>query len=200
MTKKVLVSLLVLFAILLLIASAVLVFLFIRSTPSALPRIESLPYTDPEQVWVSRPYESGHQGIDISTDQVIDLISPGDGIFHKDMYYHAGVPRWQVNTEIRQGGYAIEMLLEPGNSVSQAEAQIQYDMLIPNGTRVKAGDLLGQRYIASGQPYAILHLAVRENSSGTFFCPLGYISEQAGTDLLALFHRDYPGGTLCSVE
>ena len=94
-------------------------------TPDS-PWIDALPYSDPQQVWVSRPYEAGHQGIDISTDQVIDLISPGEGTFLKEMYYHAGVPRWQVNAEIRQGGYAIELLLEPGDRVSEAEAQSQY--------------------------------------------------------------------------
>jgi hypothetical protein len=200
MNKKMLVLVLVLLAFLLLIVAAVVVFLVIRSMPSALPRIETLPYTDPEQVWISRAYSSEHQGVDISTDQVIDLIAPSDGTFLKEMYFHAGVPRWQVNAEVRMGGYAVELLLEPGNSVTEAEAQEQYNMLISNGARVKAGDLLGQRFIAPGQPYSILHLAVRENSTGTFFCPLGYISEQAGADLLELFYRDYPGGTLCSEE
>ena len=167
-------------------------------TPDS-PWIDALPYSDPQQVWISRPYEAGHQGIDISTDQVIDLISPGEGTFLKEMYYHAGVPRWQVNAEIRQGGYAIELLLEPGDSVSEAEAQRQYDLLIPDGTRVKAGDLLGQRIIATGQPYSILHLAVRENSTGTFFCPMEYMAEGAGADLLTLFQRDYPGEEICTL-
>jgi len=167
-------------------------------TPDS-PRIDNLPYTDPEQVWISRAYEAGHQGIDISADQVIDIVSPGEGTFLKSMYYHAGVPRWQVNAEIRQGGYAVELLLEPGNSVSEAEAQIQYEMLIPNGTEVKAGDLLGQRYIAYGQPYSILHMAVRQNSNGTFFCPLGSMAEQAVSDLLELFHRDHPGEEICTL-
>ncbi len=197
MTKRVLASVVGVILILLAVSLAGCVLLN-ADTPDS-PSIDTLPYTDPDLVWISRPYEAGHQGIDISTAQVIDLVSPGEGTFLKEMYYHAGVPRWQVNAEIRQGGYAVELLLEPGDSVSEADAQIQYDLLIPNGTQVKAGDLLGQRIIATGQPYSILHLAVRKNSSGEFFCPVDYMAEQAVTDLLALFHRDRPGEEICTL-
>ncbi len=198
MGKKVLVLLLIGF--LLLMAAALLVFFAFKPPADGYPTIEYVPYTDPGVVWISRVYSPEHQGIDISTDQVIDLIAPSDGTFLKEMYFHAGVPRWQVNAEVRRGGYAVELLLEPGDRVTEAEAQVQYDMLIPDGTRVKAGDLLGQRIIAPGQPYSILHLALRENSTGTFVCPLDHLSEGAAADLLMLFQRDNPQVEFCVGE
>jgi hypothetical protein len=198
MGKKGLVLLLVGFLVL--IAAALVIFFTFQPTSDVYPNIDYVPYTDPGEVWISRAYSPEHQGIDISTGQVIDLIAPSDGTFLKEMYYHAGVPRWQVNAEIRKGGYAVELLLEPGDSVTETEAQVQYDMLIADGTKVKAGDLLGKRIIAPGQPYSILHLALRENSTGTFVCPLGHLSGQAEADLLMLFQRDNPVAEFCVGE
>ena len=74
-------------------------------------------------------YTDVHRGVDFSAHQTIDVVAPCDGVFHKDMYFHAGVPRWQVNAEIRLGRYAVELLFESGDSVSEAQAQ-DYDAIV----------------------------------------------------------------------
>ncbi len=161
------------------------------------PSITSLPINTADPVSITIGYTSVHPGVDFSAHQNIAVVAPCDGVFHKDMYFHAGVPRWQVNAEIRLGKYAVELLFESGDSVTEAQAQTQYDMLLEDGTPVQAGDLLGSLYLAPGQPRAYLHLAVRWSPTGEFFCPLSYLSPQVKADMLELYFESFPGGQLC---
>ncbi|MCJ7813078.1 hypothetical protein MUP95_07165 [bacterium] len=118
-------------------------------TPT-IPELTSTPYLNADDVWISMRYTPEHQGIDFSATKNIPVRAPGLGTFYKHLYFHPGVPRWQVNTEIYIGNYSIDLLFEPGDSVTKVQAQTQYDMLIADGTPVNAGDSLGMLYVAPG--------------------------------------------------
>jgi hypothetical protein len=160
--------------------------------------LASLPYETAGDVWISARYTAEHQGIDFSARKDIPIRAAGAGIFHKKMYYHAGVPRWQVNAEIGVGKYAIDCLFEPGDSVSQAQASSQFDMLVADGTPVKAGDVLGTLLFAPGNRYSMFHLGVRLTTTGQAECPMPYCTASVRTALLELYRRDNPGGQICS--
>ena len=161
------------------------------------PELTSTPYINAADVWVSMRYKPEHQGIDFSTLKNIPIRAPGKGTFYKHMYYHPGVPRWQVNTEIYIGKYSIDLLFEPGDFVTQEEAQLQYDMLIADGTPVMAGDSLGMLYRVPGQKYGMLHFGVHHVVTGQAECLTTFCSPEVLTAILNLFHRDYPGEQIC---
>jgi len=165
-------------------------------TPT-IPELTSTPYLNADDVWISMRYTPEHQGIDFSATKNIPIRAPGSGTFNKHMYYHAAVPRWQVNTEIYIGKYSIDLLFEPGDSVTKVQAQTQYDMLIADGTPVNAGDSLGMLYVAPGQPYAMLHFGVHHVVTGLAECLTIYCSPEVRTAILDLFHRDHPGEQIC---
>ncbi len=162
-----------------------------------IPELTSTPYYNADDVWISMRYTPEHQGIDFSAQKNIPVRAPGQGTFYKHLYYHAGVPRWQVNTEIYIGNYSIDLLFEPGDSVTKVQAQTQYDMLIADGTSVSAGDSLGMLYVAPGQPYAMLHFGVHHTITGLAECLTIYCSPEVLTAILDLFHRDHPGEQIC---
>ncbi len=162
-----------------------------------IPVLETTPYITPADVWVSARYTTTHPGVDVSARKDIPTRAMGDGIFHKQMYYHEGVPRWQVNAEITVGKYGIDYLFESGNSVTEAQAKTQFDMLIADGTPVKAGDLLGNLYLAPGQDHSYLHFGVRYAITGQAECLMPYCTPEVRTALLELYRRDNPGGQIC---
>ena len=122
---------------------------------------------------------------------------PAPGGFEKKLYYHAGVPRWQVNATIYSGDSAIDCLFEPGEDVTEAQGRQQLDMLIPDGP-VRAGDILGRLYFVPGSRMAILHLGVRVSTAGgDAECPLLFATPEVRASLVALFTRDLPGRRIC---
>ena len=131
-----------------------------------LPNLTSKPYINADDVWISARYKPDHQGIDFSAKKNITVSAPGQGTFNKHLYFHSGVPRWQVNTEIYIGKYSIDLLFEPGDSVIKEEAQLQYDMLIADGIPVKVGDSLGTLYRAPSQKYTMLYFGVHHVVTG----------------------------------
>jgi len=169
-------------------------------TSPTVPELASVPYEVANDVWISARFVPEHQGIDFSARKDIPIRAAGSGIFHKNMYYHPGVPRWQVNAEIGVGKYAIDCLFEPGSSVTEGQARSQFDMLVADGTAVRAGDRLGTLYLAPGNNQTTLHLGVRLTTTnpGTAFCPMLYCTPQVRAALLDLYRRDNPGGQICS--
>jgi hypothetical protein len=169
---------------------------------SSIPELASTPYQAAGDVWVSARFSPEHQGIDFSARKDVPIRAAGAGVFHKNMYYHPGVPRWQVNAEISvgKGEYAIDCLFEPGNSVTEAQARSQFDMLVADGTTVKAGDRLGTLTLAPGNNQTTLHLGVRLTTTnpGTAYCPMPYCTASVRAALLNLYRRDNPGGQICS--
>ena len=161
-----------------------------------LPELAALPYENSADVRFYTPYRSDHPGFDITARKEIIIRAPGSGRFVKELYYHSGVPRWQVNCQIFVGDYAIECLFEPGNQVPEAEARRQFDLLIPNG-EVKAGDVLGALIIAPGNEYSIFHWGVRNTKTGLTECPLLYATPLVRDALLAIIQRDLPGTQIC---
>jgi len=133
---------------------------------------------------------------DSTARKEITIRAPGSGRFVKELYYHSGVPRWQVNCQIFVGDYAIECLFEPGNQVPEAEARRQFDLLIPN-REVKAGDVLGALIIAPGNEYSIFHWGVCNTKTGLTECPLLYATPLVRDALLAIIQRDLPGTQIC---
>jgi hypothetical protein len=71
-----------------------------------LPELAALPYENAADVRFYVPYRSDHQGLDITSRREIVIHAPGSGRFEKVLYYHAGVPRWQVNSAIYIGDFA----------------------------------------------------------------------------------------------
>jgi hypothetical protein len=162
------------------------------------PELASTPYGTADDVWISARYSPEHQGIDFSARKEIAVKAPGSGVFYKNLYFHPGVPRWQVNAEIRVGKYAIDCLFEPGDSVTEAQARTQFDMLVSDGTEVNAGDLLGRLTVAPGQEHSMFHLGVRLSTTGQAECPMPYCTPEVRAALLALYRRDQPGGQICT--
>ena len=163
---------------------------------TARPDLAALPYKHASDVKFYVPYRSDHPGLDITARKEIVISAPASGRFVKKLYYHAGVPRWQVNSQIFIGDYAIECLFEPGDFVTKATAQRQFDLLIPD-REVKAGDVLGTLIIAPGMKFSIFHWGVRNCKTGLTECPLLYATPQVREALLALLHRDLPGKKIC---
>jgi hypothetical protein len=166
------------------------------ATPTV-PELTSTPYRAAEDVWISARYTPEHQGIDFSAPKDIPISAPGSGVFYKQKYFHPGVPRWQVNAEIRVGKYAIECLFESGDSVTEAQADTQFARLIADGTTVKAGDPLGTLFLAPGQEHSMFHFGVRLTTTGQAECPMPYCSPEVSAALLDLYRRDHPGGQIC---
>ncbi|HEX9935268.1 MAG TPA: hypothetical protein VGB38_08735 [bacterium] len=165
----------------------------------AVPEIASVPYVAAGDVWVEARYSPQHFGIDFSALKAVPILAPGAGVFHKSMYYYEAIPRWQINAEIRVGDWAIDCLFEPGNYVTEEEGQTQFDMLVADGTKVKAGDPLGTLIFAEGAFKNYFHLGVRltTTSPGTPYCPMPYCTEAVRAALLELYRRDHPGGQIC---
>jgi hypothetical protein len=163
----------------------------------AKPSLAATPYEDAGDVSFYVPYKPGHQGFDFSASHDIVIRAPSSGRFEKKLYYHAGVPRWQVNATIYSGDAAVDCLFEPGEQVTEQQGRQQFDMLIPDG-QVKAGDVLGRLLFVPGSRMAIFHLGVRESTSGgEAQCPLTYATPEVRESLLALFGRDLPGQQIC---
>lgn len=160
------------------------------------PQLAALPYENSADIRFYTPYRADHPGLDITARKEIVIRAPGPGRFVKELYYHPGVPRWQVNCQIFIGEYAIECLFEPGNQVPETEARRQFDLLIPNG-EVKAGDVLGRLIIAPGNDYSIFHWGVRNTRTGLTECPLLYATPQVRDALVSLIQRDLPGMHIC---
>jgi hypothetical protein len=165
-------------------------------TAVPLPQLAALPYENPADIRFYTPYRVDHPGLDITARKEIVIRAPGTGRFVKELYYHPGVPRWQVNCQIFIGEYAIECLFEPGNQVPETEARRQLGLLIPNG-EVKAGDVLGTLIIAPGNEYSIFHWGVRNTRTGLTECPLLYATPQVRDALVLLIQRDLPGTHIC---
>jgi hypothetical protein len=165
-------------------------------TATPLPELAALPYENPADIRFYTPYRVDHPGLDITARKEITIHAPGSGRFEKVLYYHPGVPRWQVNCQIFIGEYAIECLFEPGNQVPEAEARRQFNLLIANGD-VKAGDVLGTLIIAPGNEFSIFHWGVRNSKTSQTFCPLLYATAPVRSALLALIQRDLPGTQIC---
>jgi hypothetical protein len=168
--------------------------LSVSATP--VPLLAATPYYNAADVKFYTPYRIDHPGFDITARKEIAIRAPGSGRFRKKLYYHAGVPRWQVNCDILVGDYAIECLFEPGDHVPQETAQRQFDLLIAEG-EVTAGDVLGTLIIASGNEHAYFHWGVRNTKTGLTECPLLYATPQVRDALLALLQRDLPGKKIC---
>jgi hypothetical protein len=163
---------------------------------AARPDLAALPYKHAADVRFYTPYRSDHPGLDITARKEIVISAPASGRFVKELYYHTGVPRWQVNCQIFIGDYAIECLFEPGDFVTKETAQRQFDLLIPD-REVKAGDVLGTLIIAPGMEFSIFHWGVRNHKTGLTECPLLYATQTVRDALLALLHRDLPGKKIC---
>jgi hypothetical protein len=161
--------------------------------------LTSTPYKAADDVWISARYTPEHQGIDFSARKEVPVRAMGRGVFKKKMYYHPGVPRWQVNADIIVGDYAIACLFEPGDSVTEAQADTQFARLIADGTPVKSGDLLGMLYLAPGQEHNMFHFGVYKTTTttGQAECPMPYCSPEVRGALLDLYRRDNPGGQIC---
>ncbi len=167
------------------------------SPPEAtIPEISFTPYLDAADVRFYVPYKADHPGIDVTATGEIVIRAPCSGDFVKELYYHAGVPRWQVNAMILVGDYSVELLFEPGDAVTEAEGRAQFDMIIPDGP-VQAGDTLGRLYLAPGNPHSIFHLGVRQTITGETSCPLSFSTPDVQQALLALMNRDIPGRKIC---
>lgn len=158
-----------------------------------------MPYEAADDVWISARYTPEHQGIDLSARKDIPIRAMGRGVFRKKMYYHPGVPRWQVNADIIVGDYAIACLFESGDSVTEAQAVTQFDLLATDGMPVSAGDLLGTLYLAPGQEHSMFHFGVYKTTTttGQAECPMPYCSPEVRAALLDLYRRDNPGGQIC---
>lgn len=168
--------------------------LSVSATP--LPVLAATPYNNTADVRFYTPYRSDHPGFDITARKEIAIRAPGSGSFRKKLYYHAGVPRWQVNCDIFVGDYTIECLFESGDRVTQETAHRQFDLLIAEG-EVKAGDVLGTLIIAPGNERSYFHWGVRNTKTGLTECPLLYATPQVRAALLALLQRDLPGKKIC---
>jgi hypothetical protein len=166
-------------------------------SPAGTPSLAATPYVDAGDVEFYRPFEPDHRGFDFSTRRDIVIRAPSDGRFEKKLYYHPGVPRWQVNATIYTGDSAIDCLFEPGEDVTEQQGRQQFEMLIPDGP-VKAGDVLGRLFFVPGSRMAIFHLGVRVSTrGGEAECPLIYATPEVREALIALFRRDLPGQRIC---
>lgn len=160
--------------------------------------LAATPYLDAGDVAFYVPFKPGHEGFDFSAQRDVVIRAPSSGRFEKKLYYHEGVPRWQVNATIYVAGSAVDCLFEPGESVTEEQGRLQFDMLVPDGP-VQAGDVLGRLLFVPGSRMAIFHLGVRRSTAGgSPECPLLSATPEVRDSLTALFNRDLSGQRICS--
>ncbi len=152
----------------------------------------SASFVNSEEVSITQGCTPTHIGIDIFATQEAQFRAVCDGIFSKEMFYNERNGMWQVNCTIQDSSefrpiYGFEPFGQAGD---RSPADIQYDKLIPDGSEVQAGDIIGVLYPVGDDAH--VHFGVHPES-----CPMNFFADQAQAEMLALFWRDNPGEQIC---
>lgn len=134
-----------------------------------------------------------HLAFDIFSSVEASFRAVCSGVFTKEKLYNTGNRKWQVCSWIHfNSSYKANYNFEPfGADDDPGPVDIQYDMLIADGTTVEAGDTLGKLYSTG--------LAVPHVDFGLYprSCPMNSFTASVSAEMLALYWRDHPGKQIC---
>ncbi len=172
------------------------------STPAPLPPpiFTVTPYVSSDEVYLSGNWSPTHNGFHMMTlneGHPAHIRAVCGGIFTKGKYQNEITGRWQVSTSIDYGSqYLIHYSFEPmGSANDPIPADIQYNLLIADGTRVSAGDVLGQLLVSGEAAHVCFGLS--HNNFG--LCAMPYFTTAVSAEILAVWRRtNLPGNPICT--
>ena len=148
------------------------------------------------------PWGFEHRGIDFSPaihwapfqavfSGVIEVVDLYENVIDEDTsFWHVNVKL--VHDAVWSAWYAFEPMME-----SQTYGITQLlNVVVSEGDRVQAGELMGKLYAAS--PGAHVHFTLNKNDEAV--CPKSYFSPQARASVLDIIHDDHPTWEMCYFE
>jgi hypothetical protein len=158
------------------------------------PTFSVTPYVSSSEVYLLGTVEvtDSHKGIDfLSTTEAVFRAVCG-GTFRKTKCQNELTGKWQVNTDIvYDSKYFVRYGFEPfGNANDPTPADLQYNMLIADGTRIVTGEVLGA-LLSSGEGS---HVHFGPSKNDQWECPMSYFTAAASEEILLLWRHDHSSG------